>query len=296
MRFFYLLQKLAHPVVFGAIALLVLGLLRPSWRHGTPLLYLAAFLAAVAFGAATEIAQFLTHRDPALQDVLRDALGAATGLAALAAAAESALATAAARPWRVGALALALAGAAIMGAPVAHGLVAYGHRDLAFPVLASFDSPLDEYFVSPIGTRGSMEPGLKRIVIPARWARSPAERALYVPLARGPWAGISLDEPYPDWRGRSLLCVELTNPAPAELEIGVRVHDRAHVYRYDDRFNGWWQLAGESRATLRIPVSDIEAAPRGRRMDLEHIAGVMVFLPGSPANPPALLLNRIWLE
>lgn len=298
MRFFHLLQKLAHPVVFGAIALLVLALLRPTWRRSTCQLYLAALLITVALGAATELLQFFTHRDPSVLDVLRDSLGAVTALAAWATGIAPRPTAKPAWPPRLAALAVALAGACVMLKPITIGLLAYGHRDLSYPVLAAFDSPLDQYFVSALGTHatGAAGAGLRRVAQPERWARAPGEQALSVPLAPGPWAGVSLDEPYPNWRGREALLVDLTNTAPTDLEISVRVHDRAHVYRYEDRYNGSWPLPGATRTVLRIALRDIEAAPRGRRMDLEHIAGVMIFLPGSPANPPALLVNRVWLE
>ena len=297
-RFFYLLQKLAHPVVFGTVAMLVLSLLRPAWRHRTLMLYLAAFLVTVALGAATEILQMFTHRDPAVRDVLRDALGAATALAAWAAAAEPALAVGMAKGTRRAALAVALLGAGTMSAPMMSGLLAYAHRDRAFPVLAEFDSWLDEYFLGSLDNPSTdADPaGPRRVMQPARFASTQGEHALSVPLRAAQWTGVTLDEPYPDWRGRTVLLVDLTNPSPTAIDLTLRIHDRGHNQRYEDRFNRTLPLPAAARTVFRVPVGDIEAAPRGRRMDLQHIAGIVIFLPGSPANPPAFLLNRVWLE
>ena len=298
LRFFYLLQKLAHSLVFGTVAMLVLSLQRPAWRQRTLLLYLAAFLVTVALGAATEILQMLTQRDPALRDVLRDALGAATALAAWAAAAEPALAVRTAKGTRLVALAVALLGAVTVSAPMLSGLLAYAHRDCAFPVLAKFDSWLDEYFLGSLDVRSTeADPGgPRRVVQPARFARTQGEHALSVPLRAAQWTGVTLDEPYPDWRGRTVLLVDLTNPSPTALDLTIRIHDRGHNQQYQDRFNRTLPLPAAARRVFRVPVGDIEAAPRGRRMDLGHIAGIVIFLPGSPANPPAFLLNRVWLE
>jgi hypothetical protein len=73
-RFAYTLQKLAHPVTFGAVALLFLTLLRRQTprRFGS---YVVASL-TVLCGAGTEAAQAFVDRGPSLLDVLRDALGA----------------------------------------------------------------------------------------------------------------------------------------------------------------------------------------------------------------------------
>ena len=73
------LQKLAHPGVFGMIAVgvLVLARQRTAGRRGPWFDYLVAFLVAVAIGGATEIGQLFTHRDPSLRDVGLDARGAA---------------------------------------------------------------------------------------------------------------------------------------------------------------------------------------------------------------------------
>jgi VanZ family protein len=82
-RFAHALQKLAHPVVFGAIALLFLTLPRRETprRLGA---YVMAFVLTVLCGAGTEVAQAFVARDPSLLDVLRDALGAGTALAGFA--------------------------------------------------------------------------------------------------------------------------------------------------------------------------------------------------------------------
>ena len=83
-KFMHELHKAGHPVVFGAIALLLLSLLTSPasgkhdyrWRP-----YISAFGITIAIGAATEIAQQFTHRDSSIIDVMSDATGAAASLA-----------------------------------------------------------------------------------------------------------------------------------------------------------------------------------------------------------------------
>ena len=82
-RFFHTLQKLAHPVTFGALALLFLTLFRrQSPRPFSS--YVLALIVTVLCGAGTEVAQAFVDRDPSLLDVLRDTLGASTALAGFA--------------------------------------------------------------------------------------------------------------------------------------------------------------------------------------------------------------------
>jgi VanZ family protein len=128
-RFVHNLQKLAHPVTFGAVALLFLTLLRPR----TPRLsghYIAAFVLTVLCGAGTEIAQAFVDRDPSFLDVLRDALGATTALAAFATLTQPQKAS----RWsgrRVLGATLTIVGFVVMVTPVSISLAAYARRDRA---------------------------------------------------------------------------------------------------------------------------------------------------------------------
>jgi len=82
-RFAHTLQKLGHPVAFGAVALLFLTLLRRQTprRFGC---YVVAFALTIVCGAGTEVAQAFVNRETSLFDVLRDALGASAALAGFA--------------------------------------------------------------------------------------------------------------------------------------------------------------------------------------------------------------------
>lgn len=268
-RFAHTLQKLAHPVTFGAIAVLFLTLLRQ--QRPRPLgSYVAAFALTVLCGAGTEVAQAFVARDPSLFDVLRDALGASTALTGFA----TFFPDGAARgrgEWRLAGALFAFAGLATMLAPMAISLAAYAHRDLGFPTLLEACSPLDRYFLSHGGADVK--------IVPATGATtSPCGRVLSVQFGSAPsYAGVSIDEPFPDWRTMHTLVLDLRNPGEIDLPLVVRVHDRAHNYRFQDRFNRVFTLPARGRREISIPIAEIEHAPAGRRMDLSQIAGVMVF-------------------
>jgi VanZ family protein len=265
-RFAHTLQKLAHPVTFGAIALLFLTLLRgkPPRRFGS---YVVAFALAVTCGAATEVAQAFTARDPSILDVLRDALGASTALAGFAMLVPAADARGRGA-WRVIGAIFTCVGFAVMVTPLSICLAAYAHRDLRFPTLLEACSPLDRYFLSG---------GNVRVVPSVGPMTSPCGSVLRVELGAVPNAGITLDEPYPDWRTAHTLVLDLRNPGELDLSLVVRVHDRAHNYQFQDRFNREFTLRAREQLEIAIPITEIEHAPAGRLMDLSKIAGIIVF-------------------
>ena len=268
-RFIHRLQKLAHPVTFGAVALLFLTLSprRTPRRLGS---YLAAFALTVLCGAATEVAQAFVHRDPSVFDVLRDALGASTALAGFAAIYPGKDARGR-RGGRAVCALLAFAGFTLMVAPMSIALAAYLRRDFNFPTLVEACSPLDRYFIGGGG-------GAAVDFVPTMdSARAPCGRAVHVALTSEKYPGFSLDEPYPDWHEERFLILDLFNPGELDLSLVLRVHDRAHNFQYQDRFNREFALRAHESLEVTIPIADIEQAPQSRRMDLSHIAGLAVF-------------------
>jgi len=267
-RFVHTLQKLAHPVTFGAVAILFLTLIgrqaprRLGW-------YLAALVLTVLCGAGTEVAQGFVDRDPSLLDVLRDALGASTALAAFATLVPGYDAREQ-RGWRIAGMMFAFVGFAIMVTPTSIALAAYARRDLRFPVLLEACSPLDRYFLVGGGAAVSL-------VTSTGSTTSSCSGAFLVEFGAAQYAGLMLEEPYPDWRSATALVIDLRNPGDLDLPLAMRVHDRAHIFQYRDRVNREFSLRAHERLEVSIPLADIEHAPAGRTMDLSQIAGVAVF-------------------
>ena len=102
-------------------------------------------------------------------------------------------------------------------------------------------------------------------------------------------------EPSPDWRGYRELELAVGNPGTEPLDLTVRIDDRAHDGRFEDRYNGVFRVEAGARRRIAIALTEIEAAPRGRRMDLAHMGLVAVFR--AEAGPPgAFLLERVQLR
>ena len=287
----HVLQKLAHPAVFGLIAvgLLVLEQQRQAAARSVPIQYLRALLIATAIGAMTEIAQLFTHRDPSLRDVALDARGAACALAFVAAFDVRCRLPPRPTLWRGAYLAVALALTGIILMPLAWASAGYTQRAWRYPTLFVAATRLDLLFV---GLTGSA-PELTRL--PSSLARSPQELALRVPLQARPYAGVTLDEPSPDWRGHRVLAVEVSNAGRNELLLHVRVHDRSHDWTAGDRYNAEVRVPAGTRSTFEFPLEAIRTAPHGRSMDLAHVAGLALYRAG-PEGPREFWLHRVELR
>lgn len=280
-QIFSVLNNAAHAPVFGALAIAFFRLLRrlPAlmrWRR-----YVAAFVLTIAVGGAIEIVQPLFGRGAELGDWLNDALGAAAGLALVAYMASK----------RLVLLVVALGLLAPVAWPVVDAASAYASRAGSFPVLFGDFTHSDRYFTR---TRG-VETVPARL--PPTWARAADPESLKVRIVGRNWPGVTLSEPHPDWRQYSRLMIDLTNPEAQPLALTLRVHDLAHNNLAADRFNINLELAGSRRQTVILPLEAIERAPAGRRIELSHIAGLIIFSAGDPASIGRdYYITRIWLE
>jgi VanZ family protein len=275
------LNNAAHAPVFGALAVVLLLLLRQvmalrEWQR-----YAAALVLAVAIGGLIELIQPAFGRGAEWIDLRNDALGAVAGLALAAS-------LAAPRRWTllIGAVALA----PVLW-PVLEASIAYASRAREFPTLLGDDSRADRYFIRALGIE------LVTTALPPPWKRANDPRSLRILIAGGSWPGITHSEPQPDWRGYSRLLLDLTNPGSSPLMLTVRVHDREHDNRSSDRFNRRIELAAAQRRTIVIPLADVEQAPDGRQLDLARIAGLIVFADADPALiGRQFYVTRVWLE
>lgn len=278
-----------HVPLFAAIALLVRAELasrrpdavgaRTSW---------GAFAIAGLLGAAVEVVQaFTPHRAPSWVDLARDAAGAGAALLCWHAWAAATSARAASRGRAV---ALGLAGLTLIGAAladVAAAAVVVYQRARAMPTIVAFDGSRWERRILRLGRTRVTPPG------PAPAAGVPAGLAR-VDLRPGTYPGITIDEPYPDWRGHEALVFTVASDLDAPLALSLRVHDARHDNRYRDRFNTQFTVARGAR-TIRIPLDRVRRAPDRREMDLSRIRGVVIFASGLP-QPTHFFIGPMRLE
>lgn len=283
------IQDFAHGPVFALLAVLVALALRQRWSAGRqPGLahYALALLVTLALGVFSEFAQgwYNPAREPSVGDVGRDLLGGLVGLSLLALRDRRIFGGPQVAPLVVG-----TAAAVILLAPPSQAAAAYALRAANFPELVRFRFPLDLYFLE---ARGS---SIRRLSLPERWSGGRSVPALAVKLEREKWPGVALVEPASDWRGFSVLTLDLVNPGDQPLELTLRILDRAHDWRFEDRYNGRLLLPPRSRELYRIPLEEIASAPERRRMDLAQIADLLLFQTGG-AEGGEFYLARIALE
>jgi VanZ family protein len=251
------IENAGHTPLFGVITLGMLSVLRSDFRLSGVRLYGAALLLGAGGGLFSEVIQIPLHRDADWVDVYADIVGVVAAMAVFACFDRTLRLS---RAGRWSAAVVALICVVIWTTPLARVGYKYWQRNSSFPVLADFTTARDEYWTVGHGVR-----------------RGVVDGALEVQFVSQPFPGLRLMEPYPDWNGFSALVIEVQNPDDQPLKLGLRVHDRRHNNAFEDRFNREYELAAGERRTLRIDLADIRAAPRGRRLDLGHIADISLF-------------------
>jgi hypothetical protein len=259
------LHDFAHAPIFGSISLFSLLLLRSRSRLRVSSQYLSAFLAALTLGGLSELAQALTRRDPSWGDLGMDALGTVTFLS-IYAAFDTRLSGNRQR-W---AMSFAVLSAALVLFSLGGTAWDYISRARAFPVIVDFSRDIGADFWTTRQVRARVE------ALPERFSQLD-ERALRVEFLPGRWQGLDLREPPRDWRGYDSLMLDVVNPTQDELKIVLRIDDLGYNGPDIDRYNGRFELPAFTRASIRIPLSEIESAPKGRRFNLSNITRILLF-------------------
>jgi VanZ family protein len=270
------LGNAGHVPVFGLLSLVLLGLfrrIRPQLAD--PILFGAAFLATAAFGVLTEFVQFFGPRDADLYDLLRDLAGAGGFLLiVLAVVSNWSKARTVGLRWRR--WTLLAAAVALLSAGLARFVItslAFLERDRAFPYLTQFGQSWADTFLTTNNAELSIAPDS---VIKRFGANETVAQLMLYPAD---YPGLEIREPYPDWRGFDTLAFEVYSPDGRISNLQVRIHDRQHSGDYSDRFNRVVNLQS-SALPVRIALSDIVGAPRGRNLDIGEVASIILFVHG----------------
>jgi hypothetical protein len=254
--------------------------------HLVPSIYLLSWGVAVFLGGAVEGLQYFGPRDADAGDFLRNVLGAtAFLLVALA------LDRSRTGPWarRVGRLATLLAAVALLAVAGRTAIVlaiAYVQRDATFPMLCDFESK------AVLRLTHVKDAELSIVARPVDCGNG--RRAARVTLRPATYPSFGIREPASDWTGYETLAFDVYSELPEDAEMVLRIHDAAHDQDYRDRFNRAVVIhPGCNR--IRVALSDVREAPRGRSMGMTKIAGVYLFAV-RPAEPFTIYLDAFRLE
>ncbi len=236
---------------------------------------------ATVIGVGIELIQWLVGGSADPWDVARD--GGGIVIAGLWAASRWREVRVAARRLLQGA-ALALAVAFLL--PTLDALLDEAYARHQFPVLADFSTRAEL-------TRFDWSAQSRAVLEPADRADS-GHRVLHLFLSPGTYPGLTFEFFPRDWRGWSHFVLVCTNPGGAPFPLTIRINDLKHNQEYTDRYNGTFMLA-PGVSEIRVPLADVEAAPRTRKLDLGNVALVVAFS-YNLREPRELLIRQIRLE
>jgi hypothetical protein len=288
------LKNFGHAPLFGAIALLIFGMLInvPGIRtRKRTTIYLLTFAMVLLLGAGSELMQLYGPRDADIWDFAKDAAGALSALALLASIDGRLLER---KPWRrkrfrryMRILATALVLAAFT--PAALLLEAYNRQAAQIPTLMSFDS---SWQLKLVENNGAF---LRLVEPPENWVEIDQERVGEVTFTTSrKWPGLIWREPYPDWTGYTYFSMELFSELDHPVDVNLRIDDAGAGNWAGDRFNLRWKVPpGASR--VRIPLEDVRTAPEDREMNLDDIS-MMVLFAVHPEEPSTIYLADMKLE
>jgi len=279
-------QDTLHTALFGIFSFLALRYLRTSGSSsrapGSTYLLVAGLCGAI--GIATEFAQSLTGRGFSDLDLVRDAAGVilGTGLYALIDQTKTGarlVSGAGLRRTLIGLLCCVLLAALY---PLASLSRHYILRNNDFPVIMD---PYAQWATTFVGTNKA-----SLTLAPKNCSTGLAGLSLQ-PTA---YPGISLLEPYPDWRGYRYLTFTLESRQPETLSMTLRINDTAHNDEYDDRYNQVLTIPPGSH-THRIPLEEVINGPRNRKLDIGDICGLQLFSPDL-TRPQQVCVSAMKLE
>ena len=241
--------------------------------------FVAAAVLLSALAVLSEVAQGLTGRNPSIGDLIRDGLGITAGLCLVL------------LKGRRSILRICLVGVAVFA--IGLGLYSPGRVILSraiaafrLPVLLSFDYGFESLLME--GSNASVE----RVPVPSEWPIA-GFAALVTPAEQGANPGVTFYGLPKDWSEYRELNFVVAAVDSKLSRITIRVHDTEHNHNYSDRFNRAISIGTEPRR-VRISLTEIQAAPSNRQLDLSSVDGIIIFEPGSSAG--AFLLDDLKLQ
>nr|WP_232364805.1 CIA30 family protein [Desulfosalsimonas propionicica] len=90
-----------------------------------------------------------------------------------------------------------------------------------------------------------------------------------------------------------------TSNGEKQVKLHLRIEDRKHAQsenqQYTDRYNSSFDLPPGKWKTIKIPLEEIENAPKTRKMNMEQISSIMFFVARQP-EPLTLYIDDIRLQ
>ena len=281
------LQNAGHAALFALLTIVALPIVSGHPLFELPLKSPSVLLfvfACLGLGIIVEVAQSFIGRQPSWQDVLLNMAGVGIGLAAL-----TGLQQRLGPGRRLGATAV---GTLLLAASFTEPALWWYRqlqRDRQFPVIADFESPwVNRFSRAAYGARVDMVPA------PATWSENRSHTARLVLPDGGLWPGLTITEVHPDWRRYQTLSFDIFSEQPQPFYLFLRIDDKHHNHRHEDRFNRRLHIApGVNHYT--ISLEEVRQAPRGRHMDMANMH-TMIWFMYRPASERVIFFDNVRLQ
>ena len=259
----YRILDLGHVPLFAVVVGMILWVLdRKNWFHADKWIYVQAFLISVLLALVTEIIQHFTpERSFQIGDIVYDVIG--SGVLLLVAYQYRHELPSGKRLTMISVAAVLLLASSI---PLLCTAADELRAKQDFPMIGSFES-----FVEKEQWK-SKESSFERVFIHA----TDGEHTLKVVFHPGLYPGITMEYPHRNWQGYNTLSFDTFLDGNNAFPLTVRINDLEHNEEYRDRYNRTFILQPGPNHVI-IDLSEVEHAPKGRLMDMEHIAVLCIF-------------------
>ena len=272
------LWDLGHILLFTLTTIIILKDIKQFTRLSYSRQILIITIFSVVIGVATELIQVNFDRDPDVQDLIRDVLGALLAVAFFSPARKSAAVV-----FRRSFQSILVIITLIYVYPFLIALIDEAIAWKQFPVLSDFETPFED----------SRWQDPAQVKISRDLARN-GEASLQVALSTRKYSGVSFNYFPNNWQSYRDFHFSVYNPDADTLRMECRVHDKWHNHNFSDRFN-LTILVRNGWNDFTIPISDIESAPKERKMDLEEVEGFVIFTVQSPRNR-TIFIDHLYLS
>ncbi len=275
-----------HGPAFAAFAALLVFAVPKRTPRQTKLVAVGVWILVVGGGICSEIVQGFLGRSPSWHDVVANSLGAAAGV--LWAATRASTSRQVRR--RAAAVAVFLLCTAAARAPLVFTDCIIQRTEK--PLLASFERPLEMIRWQPHDGK------ISRV---AEYA-SNGRFAIRMETAEKDYCGIAGRALWFDWSSYKTLAFDATvvetlaakkSAKSGEVELIVSIQDADHDCRRDDRYERVFRL-GPGTHRITIPLAEVAAAPKDRKMDLSRL-GLLHFILIDPRHSGVLYLDNVRL-
>lgn len=279
------LRDSLHAPGFAVLASIVLLCLR-TWgikRFAT----LTAAVLCVGVAVIAEGAQVFGPRDADLGDLGVDLIGIAFGLLTTSIAVGDFGPDSRLRPHKnLGIVCSAMLGVFALW-PTADAAFAIVAQRQSLPTLADFESRWERQLYEK-----SVRNGMTIVRAPSPELFQGGRTAL-LDLSRPSIPGLEFF-PFPDWSSYSSISFDVQSASDKPIQVTLRIHDTSHNNEWNDRF-GFVFEAGREARTIRLPLSEVQQTPSGRRLDLESVEGV-IFFTSQPTGDERIYVDNIRLD